>query len=121
MIILINKMRTLSILLAVGLFFLSCSRTKTEDMASHASTAKLAIYVRKDGTILINSKVKTLQELDTALKKQKTKGGIVFYSRADLQHDPPETALLVMDMIAKEELPIQFYTDSTFTQIYEFK
>ncbi|MES2132503.1 MAG: biopolymer transporter ExbD [Bacteroidota bacterium] len=85
------------------------------------STARLAIYVTKDGSIFLNEQSTSLKDLEDALKQHKLKGGTVFYSRDDQQQDPPEIALQVIDLIAKYELPIQFYTDKTFTQVVEFK
>ncbi len=90
------------------------------EQAPPESTARLAIYVKKDGTVLLNGKKTDLKELEAALLQQKEKSGTVFYSRDDQQQDPPEIAIQVMDLVAKQELPIQFYTDSTFTQVVSF-
>lgn len=90
------------------------------EQAPLESTARLAIYVKKDGTVLLNGKKTDLKELEAALKQQKEKSGTVFYSRDDQQQDPPEIAIQVMDLVAKQELPIQFYTDSAFTKVVSF-
>lgn len=79
------------------------------------------IYVKKDGRVYLNQVLTDLKGLDEALKQEKKKGCIIFYSRDDREQDPPETAIQVMDLIAKQELPIQFYTDSTFKEVVEFR
>lgn len=84
------------------------------------SKARLAIYVTKDGLIFLNDKSTNLKELEEALKQHKLKGGTVLYSRDDRQQDPTEIAIRVVDLIAKQELPIRFYTDSTFKHVVEF-
>ena len=84
------------------------------------STARLAIYVTKDGNVFMNEQATNLKDLEEALKQHKVKGGTVFYSRDDQQQDPHEIALQVMDLITKYELPIQFYTDKTFKHVVEF-
>lgn len=118
-------------ILALGLITACNSDKKQENSAAVSTSVKaetpipesktrLAIYVTKDGRIFLNEKSTNLKELEEALKQHKLKAGTVFYSRDDRQQDPAEIAIQVMDLIAKQELPIRFYTDSTFKHVVEF-
>lgn len=84
------------------------------------SAAHLRVYVSRKGELFLDGRAAELKELQEALKLHKQKGSTVFYSRDDQQQDPHEIALQVMDLIAGQGLPIQFYTDSTFRHVVEF-
>lgn len=86
------------------------------------STLHATIYVKKDGRIFLNRVLTELKTLDEKLKEYRNqhKDLVIFYSRDNRLQDPPETAMLAMDVIAKQGLPIQFYTDSTFSEVVAF-
>ncbi len=92
------------------------------EIPKHESKLHATIYVSKDGRIFLNKVLTDLKSLDAKLKEYKSqhKDLIIFYSRDNRLQDPPETAMQAMDLIAKQGLPIQFYTDSTFKEIVEF-
>lgn len=87
------------------------------------STLHATIYVKKDGSIFLNQVLTDLKTLDETLKQYKDQhlDYVIFYSRDNREQDPPESAMQAMDLIAKQGLPIQFYTDSTFKEIVEFR
>ncbi len=85
------------------------------------STLHATVYVKKDGRIYLNQVLTDLKGLDEELKQCRQKGCVIFYSRDDREQEPHENAIQVMDLIAKQELPIQFYTDSTFKEVVEFR
>jgi len=84
------------------------------------STLHATVYVKKDGRIYLNQVLTDLKDMDKALKECRKQGCVIFYSRDDREQEPHENAIQVMDLIAKQELPIQFYTDSTFKEIVAF-
>ncbi len=90
------------------------------DIPPPKSTIHATIYVTKDGRIFLNQVLTNLKGLDEALKEFKQKDGTIFYSRDDREQEPHEIAIQVMDLIAKQKLPIRFYTDSTFKQVVQF-
>jgi biopolymer transport protein ExbD len=119
-------------ILAMGLLAAcTSSEQKREEQENPASstpagltppkaTLHATIYVKKDGRIFLNQVLTDLKDLDEELKACRQKGCVIFYSRDDREQEPHNVAIQVMDLIAKQELPIQFYTDSTFTEIVEF-
>lgn len=90
------------------------------DLPPPKATLHATIYIKKDGRIFLNQVPTDLKSLDEELKQCRKKGCVIFYSRDDREQEPHDVAVQVMDLIAKQELPIQFYTDSTFTEIVEF-
>ena len=42
--------------------------------------------------------------------------GVVYYSRDNVEAEPPEESMKVMELITKYGLPDKFYTDKTFNQ-----
>lgn len=90
------------------------------DVPPPESTLHATIYVKKDGRVFLNQVLTDLKGLDAELKQCRQKGCVIFYSRDDREQEPHENAIQVMDLIAKQELPIRFYTDSTFKEIVAF-
>jgi hypothetical protein len=78
------------------------------------------VFVSADEKILVNGKESSLGELEVDLKRLPA-NGMVYYSRANASQEPSTTAMKVVDVIAKRSLPIQFYTDNTFTEVVKLK
>ena len=78
------------------------------------------VYVSADEKIMVNCKEASLSELEADLKKLPAKG-MVYYSRANASKEPPAIAKQAVELIAQRGLPIQFYTDATFTQVVKLK
>jgi biopolymer transport protein ExbD len=126
-------MKTAGIILFVSSFILSCTGTETKEEKETSipeivakqplqpkDTNHVTVYVRSDGTMLLNSLPASFTELEASFKTLKVKNGTVFYSRANTEQEPPKESIEVVDLVAKYQLPLQFYTDSTFTKIFEF-
>ncbi len=121
-------MKTIATLLTIAsTLLISCTQTKpntdteTTTNTQASNIISLKVYVNAAGIITANGQITTLPDLEKQMQALKTKNGIVFYSRDNQQADPPQQSIQVMDMVVKYSLPVQFYADSTFTKIVEFK
>jgi biopolymer transport protein ExbD len=65
------------------------------------------IFVQTDGTVLLNGKPTTRDNLKKELANLKARNGSVWYSRANLQGDPPPHAMDVMQAIIDARLPVR--------------
>ena len=74
----------------------------------------IKVYVEQDGKITANGNVISLKELDSSFSKLKTSNGIVYYSRANPEGQPPQESMKVMDLIIKYHLQVKLYTDNTY-------
>lgn len=97
------------------------SAKKYEQDKLKADSIAIKVFVDKAGQITANGQPISLALLDTSFAQLKINNGSVYYSRDNVQGDPPEESIKVMDLITKHGLPVQFYTDKTFTQIVSFK
>lgn len=91
-----------------------------EEIVETKDTNHVTIFVQGDTTVLLNDRLSNLKEIEASLSKLKANKGSVYYSRDNQQLDPPEIAIQVMDLVAASELPVQFYTDQTFTHVVSF-
>ena len=76
----------------------------------------IKVFVDKTGQITANGIPTYLNVLDSCFSKLKISNGVVYYSRDNVEADPPEESMKVMELITKYSLPVKFYTDKTFTQ-----
>jgi hypothetical protein len=80
-------------------------------------TGVIKIYVAYNGKISADGNEVSLKQLDSLLKYIKTQNGKVFYSRFNSQqYEGPKESLAVVNLVIKYNLPLKFYTDSTFTE-----
>ncbi|HEX7904936.1 MAG TPA: hypothetical protein VF487_13760 [Chitinophagaceae bacterium] len=77
----------------------------------------LQVYIDSTGLITANGSIITLAGLDSSLKKLKARSGTVYYTRDNPVGDPPKESGKVIEMVTKQNLPLKFYTDKTFTEI----
>ncbi len=78
------------------------------DTAVHPTPGKiLAVHVKSDGTILIDGKVTSFEQLKSDLVALSKEGGTVRYSRDNPTGDPPPNAMEVIKAIIAEKLPVQ--------------
>ena len=85
---------------------------------SENNERSLKVFVFMNGDISSDGKIVSLEQLDSEFKYLSNDKGIVFYSRENIEGDGPEESMKVIDLVAKYELPVQFYTDSTFKEIF---
>ena len=81
----------------------------------NVSKAVGKIYVSQSGAIFLNGKSVTSGSLKAELKKLKEANGVVWYSRENGAADPSDQQMFAIKIVVDEELPIQLYTDKTFT------
>ena len=91
-------------------FMLSCDSGETAD--EHA----LKIYIDETGVVKMNGRVVTIDELNDQLKQLDKEDALIYYSRANIEENPHENAMLVIALISKYDYPISFFTDETFTE-----
>ena len=127
-------MKTKMILSAMALFplFAGCGSNTVDEpvpvstevpaapLTEHADTNVIKVYVDHLGTVSADGETVSLDQLDKKLATLAGKKGTVYYSRENANEEPHEQALKVIDAIAKYGLPVQFYTDNTFTQMQGF-
>lgn len=97
------------------------SAKKYEQDKLKADSIAIKVFIDKAGQITANGKLVSLAALDSTFSQLKINKGAVYYSRENVQEDPPAESMKVMELITKHGLPVQFYTDKTFTQIVSFK
>jgi len=76
----------------------------------------IKVFVDKTGQITSNGIPISLSMLDSSFNKLKISNGAVYYSRDNVEAEPPEESMKVMELITKYSLPVKLYTDKTFTQ-----
>jgi hypothetical protein len=96
---------------------LIASQKRYDSIQRATDSLAIKVYVDKTGKITANGQLVSLITLDSSFSKLKTIKGAVYYSRDNVQQDPPEESMKVMELIIKYELPVRFYTDKTFTQV----
>ena len=105
---------------------IGCSNNNRNDKSDVGKTApeqKIAVidsnvikvYVDQTGLITADGNPISLDGLDSSFNKLKISNGIVYYSRANGQAEPPPESMKVMEIVIKYSLPIKLYTDKTFS------
>ncbi|OQP40715.1 hypothetical protein A4H97_13915 [Niastella yeongjuensis] len=130
-----KKQSLLSILsvgmvLALGIAIVGCGSSTCDKPAmpldevtgtAQTNDSTLQVFVASSGKITANGLPVDLTMLDSALGKLKNVHGKVFYSRENLQADPPAESMKIMDLVVKYELPVKFYIDKAFTKTADVK
>jgi hypothetical protein len=93
------------------------NKTTSDQEAAVIDSNVVKIYVDDKGVITSNGNSISLEDLDSSFNKLKINKGIVYYSRANGQGEPPPESMKVMDLVIKHSLPIKLYTDKTFTVV----
>lgn len=97
------------------------NKNTMEETAMLNDTNVIKVYVDKSGKITAGGNSTDLVSLDSAFHKLKNTGGTVYYSRDQVQAEPPAESMKVIELVAKYRLPVKFFTDKTFTQAVESK
>ena len=116
-------MKKYGLALLFSFFLLNCSQpaAETKTKPTTTPTAVLKIFIDSTGVINADGKTVSLEELDKKANELKTKVGMIYYSRDNSLKDPPKEAEKVIEIIAKYNLPIKFFTAKTFSETVEFK
>ena len=116
------KYKTFLLSLSIPLIITGCSNNKQDGKPSNEAVQKvlaadpgvIKVYVEQNGEITANGTSISLTDLDSSFSQLKTNGGILYYSRANINSDPPPQSMKVMNLIIKYNLPVKLYTDNTF-------
>ncbi len=120
--------KTFFLRFAVLFILIGCSNSNQNDKSNSDKAASqqkkvtvdsnvIKVYVERDGKITANGNVISLKDLDSSFSRLKASNGIVYYSRANPEGDPPQESMKVMHLIIKYSLPVKLYTDKTFSVI----
>ena len=116
------KYKTFLLSLSIPLIITGCSNNKQDGKTGNEAVQKvlaadpgvIKVYVEQNGEITANGTSISLTDLDSSFSRLKNNGGIVYYSRANINSDPPPQSMKVMNLIIKYNLPVKLYTDKTF-------
>ena len=92
-----------SVLVALSLLLVACDRTQPR---GEPTGPVVKVYVQANGTILVDGRISTLEELKKILADLKAQDGAVSYSRANPSAEPPPQAMEVMVAITEARLPV---------------
>ncbi|MEO6671774.1 MAG: hypothetical protein ABIN36_19980 [Ferruginibacter sp.] len=92
-----------------------------EETAMLNDTNVVKVYVDKAGKITAGGNPTDLTSLDVAFSELKKNKGTVYYSRDQVQGDPPAESMKVIELVAKYRLPVKFFTDKTFSHAVDGK
>jgi hypothetical protein len=81
----------------------------------------LKVAIMKSGEILINDKASSLEELDSLLKLNEEKNGVVWYYRESAQEKPTEIALQATKLIIEHKRPVSFSSKPDFSDEVSIK
>ncbi len=88
-------------------------QTVTGKPMDETNIAKIKVFA--DGTILLNDKQVTIDELKTALTKIKDMNGVVWYYRENATGEPPPQATSVIEAIIDLKLPVKLSNEPDFS------
>lgn len=92
--------------ISLVILFLGCNRVQNQE--ADLQFAKIdKVKVDKSGTVFLNGKNVTVEELRKEFAKLKKANGAVMYYRENPQGEPPAQALEVMQAIIDAKLPVQ--------------
>lgn len=92
------------------------NKNTIEETTMLNDTNTIKVYVDKTGKITAGGNPTDLVSLDSAFSKLKKNKGTVYYSRDQVQGNPPAESMKIIELVAKYRLPVKFFTDRTFTQ-----
>jgi len=108
--------------LSIMMLIIGCSNNKQDGKTGNETVQKvlaadpgvIKVYVEQNGEVTANGTSISLTDLDSSFSKLKISSGMVYYSRANINSDPPPVSMKVMNLIIKYNLPVKLYTDRTF-------
>ncbi|MCA9730549.1 MAG: hypothetical protein H6696_12195 [Deferribacteres bacterium] len=101
--------------LTVLLILTGCSQQKETEEQLKNSEIYMKISVLQSGSILLNGKESTLEQVEQELIELKARKGSVWYYREVGQEEPPNEAMEVIKLIAENDLPITLSSRPDFS------
>ncbi len=119
-----------SLLLILSITLVNCADNKEADAEkdSQVTTSPnlppdstvLKVYLNENNNVMVNGEQVALDSLDTYISLRRNKVKNIYFSRYNAQ-DPegPKEMITVIEIIAKQSIPITFFPDSTFSTVVE--
>ena len=93
----------------------ACTAQPTPEQAVKSDAPVLKIAVFADGRITANGSATTIETLRESLKQLAGRQGVVWYYREAAQAEPPPQAMLVMQAVIDNRLPIKLSTKPDYS------
>ncbi|RXK60748.1 hypothetical protein ESA94_09805 [Lacibacter luteus] len=105
---------------ALCLAFINCTNNNEADTILKNDSSVLKVYLNEENNVTVNGEKVLLENLDYYLSSRKNKVSKIYYSRYNSQSpEAPKEVITVIQIIAKQNLPISLFTDSTFNTVVE--
>ena len=98
---------------------IGCGENPEEEPAAETAQPVLKVGVDAHGTITLDGKVISLEELREEFAAAVGTDPVVWYYRAEPEGEPPEQATLVMQAIVENLFPISFSSEPDFSTVRE--
>lgn len=87
-----------------------------------ADSSVLKVYLNEENNVMVNGEQVALDSLDAYISLRRNKVSNIYFSRYNAK-DPegPKEMITVIEIIAKQNLPLSFFPDSTFSTVVENK
>jgi hypothetical protein len=103
--------------IGMAIAIVSCSRGgELQTAVAPCPSTAVKVFLASDGTVVLNDKTVSANDLRGALDRMSPRPTEVCYSRENPNGPPPPQTASVLDTIAALKAPISFYTDRTFTK-----
>ena len=93
----------------------ACTEQSTSDPAVKSTAPVLKVAVFADGRITADGSLTTIESLRESLKRLAEQKGAVWYYREAGQAEPPPQAMLVMQAVVDNRLPIKLSTNPDYS------
>lgn len=90
-----------------------CAEKKKPD---YETSIVLKIVIHADGSILVDGARTNLPEVPAKLVSLTERKGVVWFSRANPEGEPPPNSMEVLKMIMDARRPIQLFTKEDFSE-----
>lgn len=123
------KKKNIYTILVLGLTFVLINCTnKNETQTKNENTetgnilkndsSVLKVYLNENNEVLVNGEKVELDSLATYISSRKNNVSGIYYSRYNAQNpEAPKEAITVIEILAKQNLPLALFADSTFTTL----
>ena len=98
----------------------SSKKGKTQQKQQYNKNIVLKVYIDSNANIFVNGKIANRKTLKKELKRTKRKRGIVNYSTSFKGKQTKTQSSKVLALIAEYKIPIQYYTDNSFSEVADW-
>jgi len=80
----------------------------------------LKVYLNENNNVIVNGEQVALDSLNAYISSRRNKMSNIYFSRYNAQNpEGPKEMITAIEIIAKQNLPISFFPDSTFSTVIE--